>query len=102
MRHSIRSVHVARSRAELLTSIETEIEASAEHGPSGSPSVVFIFTGQGLQFSGMGKQLFETNDAFRQSILTSDRICQQLGCSSFLEIINKPDERISKYGTLQI
>lgn len=42
-----------------------------------SPSVTFLFTGQGAQYPGMGKALFETNPVFRRVLLQCDDILRQ-------------------------
>ena len=45
--------------------------------PSGSPSgLAFVFTGQGAQWPGMGKELFEEFSIFRQSIRHMDAVLQ--------------------------
>ncbi|KAF8151220.1 hypothetical protein K438DRAFT_1988215 [Mycena galopus ATCC 62051] len=42
--------------------------------PRKQPSVVFVFSGQGPQYLDMGRQLFATFPAFRQSVIESDKI----------------------------
>jgi len=47
-----------------------------------APRVAFLFTGQGAQYWGMGRELFETDDTFRQSLLECDEhLAPKLGCS---------------------
>jgi acyl transferase domain-containing protein/NADPH:quinone reductase-like Zn-dependent oxidoreductase/NAD(P)-dependent dehydrogenase (short-subunit alcohol dehydrogenase family) len=43
-------------------------------------SLVFVFTGQGAQWPGMGQQLLD-NAVFRRSVETSQRHLQDLGCN---------------------
>ena len=38
------------------------------------PGVVFLFTGQGSQYAGMGQQLYETQPAFREAIERCERL----------------------------
>lgn len=49
---------------------------------SETPRVAFLFTGQGAQYWGMGRELFETDTAFRQSLVECDaQLAPKLGCS---------------------
>lgn len=42
------------------------------------PSVVFVCTGQGAQWAGMGKSLIEQSDCFRDSIREMDKVLQNI------------------------
>lgn len=44
----------------------------------GSPSIAMIFTGQGSQWQGMGKELMERSDSFRADIKEMDAILHGL------------------------
>ncbi|KAJ5532159.1 fatty acid synthase S-acetyltransferase [Penicillium frequentans] len=49
------------------------------HSPIQKPqSMIFVFPGQGSQWPGMGKRLFETFSCFREAIRTMDRVLQSL------------------------
>ncbi|SFD21548.1 bacillaene synthase trans-acting acyltransferase [Chitinophaga sp. CF118] len=51
--------------------------------------IVYLFSGQGSHYRGMGRQLFEHNPVFRQSLLQSDLfVQQQLGRSLVDELYN--------------
>lgn len=52
------------------------------------PKVVFVFTGQGSFYAGVGKQLFESISQFRSDILRFDSIAQREGFPSFLSVID--------------
>ena len=52
--------------------------------PKDSPPVVFVFTGQGPQHLRMGKALFSTYPAFRDSILELDAIYERVTGSSLI------------------
>lgn len=46
------------------------------------PRIAFLFTGQGSQYWGMGRDLFESDVAFRRTMLDcSERLAPLLGCS---------------------
>ncbi|KAI1205339.1 putative polyketide synthase [Annulohypoxylon truncatum] len=84
-RHSWRTFTVAASIPHLirqLTVIQTPIVSSPKR------NAAFIFTGQGAQWVGMGKELLSYS-VFRDSIFEADRFLQTIGCfwmaSSLLE-----------------
>ncbi|MBD3266046.1 acyltransferase domain-containing protein, partial [bacterium] len=43
------------------------------HGPSAKPKIAFAFTGQGSQYVGMGKELYESSPVFREAMDACDR-----------------------------
>jgi naphtho-gamma-pyrone polyketide synthase len=52
------------------------------------PKVVFVFTGQGSLYNGIGKELFETVSQFRADLLRFDGIAQRQGFQSFLPLVD--------------
>jgi epothilone polyketide synthase A len=68
--HFVRRVGlVARNRAELLSklaAIEGRDEKTAEPGVVGK--LAFLFTGQGSQLAGMGKDLYSSSETFREGL----------------------------------
>ncbi|MGW7086697.1 type I polyketide synthase [Streptomyces sp. NPDC054871] len=75
-----RAVPVARDRAELLASLEALADGRyrpglATSGPRPAGPVVFMFTGQGSQRTGMGRELYEAHPVYARSF---DEICALL------------------------
>lgn len=64
---------------ETIPTLESVREESLE-----MPKMGFVFTGQSEVDPDMGKELFSTSPSFRDSILKSERICQQLGFPSVI------------------
>ncbi|KAI9660552.1 MAG: Type I Iterative PKS [Bathelium mastoideum] len=98
MHHIYRDAYVATSIAELLPQLEqpTLLPAAkpVESGPA--PSVVFVFTGQGSQHTGMGGTLYRTSATFRRLLDSYQRLCdaQGLACQ-FLDTIRGSEDAIS-------
>lgn len=53
-----------------------------------APGVGFVFTGQGAQYAGMGKEMFEHNSQFRANIEHLDRIGQSQGFPSIMPLVD--------------
>lgn len=94
--HVFRTAYTAQSTKDLAGLLYQDLQLSKEPPRiEDKPSVVFTFTGQGSQYPGMGRELYETSATFRQSILEFDAICVHQGLPSFLPLItNKgPDDK---------
>ncbi|MCU0285194.1 MAG: aminotransferase class III-fold pyridoxal phosphate-dependent enzyme, partial [Acidobacteria bacterium] len=49
--------------------------------------VVFLFTGQGSQYIGMARELFESNRVFKLELETCDGLFRELGSASIIELL---------------
>jgi len=72
--HRYRVAVVAASAAEAVTKLDTlaatfTVDApAADEAPPRTPRIAFLFTGQGSQYGGMGRTLYDTQSAFRAAI----------------------------------
>lgn len=55
--------------------VETSPTAKA---PTPGPEVIMVFSGQGAQWPGMGRQLFESDKDFKNDILEMNRLLKSL------------------------
>ncbi|PCG98961.1 Acyl transferase/acyl hydrolase/lysophospholipase [Penicillium occitanis (nom. inval.)] len=75
--------------------------AAAQRGPQ-KKSLVWVFSGQGSQYPGMGSELFHTNATFRNSIRSMQRICDAQGLPSFEDLISDRDVAVTQKTTVQV
>ncbi|MBU6352149.1 MAG: type I polyketide synthase, partial [Chloroflexi bacterium] len=72
--HPYRLAVVASGQKEATAQLEACLVKPAATGiqvnatPEIAPAVAFLFTGQGAQYSGMGRELYETQPMFRQAV----------------------------------
>ncbi|MGC1508999.1 type I polyketide synthase [Ketobacter sp.] len=66
--------------------------SAAERSGSGNSKVVFIYTGMGPQWHGMGRELFHENEIFRTTLLEADRVFQSISGFSILEEMLRDEE----------
>ncbi|TLD11092.1 hypothetical protein PgNI_05168 [Pyricularia grisea] len=92
--HPIRSAYATTSVAELERQIEMDL-ASTPTSPQTNSSatrspVLFMFSGQGQLYAGMGADLYRDSPAFRDEMDKCIRICASFGFPSFDDILKDP------------
>ncbi|KAL4902087.1 hypothetical protein BDW74DRAFT_187059 [Aspergillus multicolor] len=60
------------------TQVSQEVPAFSTFSPAASPTTIFVFTGQGAQWPGMGKRLLSTYSQFADDIDCMDKALQAL------------------------
>lgn len=94
MHHQHRVMLTGSSTIEMCGQIEMALQDNAGvTRPKMGPKIVFTFTGQGAQFSGMGKQLLQHVAFFRKEMFRLDQICRSLGFSSMLSVIEAEEDQ---------
>jgi acyl transferase domain-containing protein len=64
-------------------------------------ATVFVFSGQGAMYAGMGQELMTTSTIFRDIILSCDRIIQRLDCPSIIDIISNKQDRMKTWNEVE-
>ena len=103
LHHVFRTAHAVGSTKELIGLITKDLAGSNEPSrANGKPSIAFAFTGQGSQYPGMGKQLFDTCASFRENILAFNSNCLRQGLPPFLDMIIDSKSDTTKMTPTQI
>lgn len=106
LHHFLRFSWTVSSTRQLITQLERD-NASRIDGDKASaaekPPVVFVFTGQGSHYVGMGFELYRTNSIFREVVDLCVRLCTEQGFPPFLELItgDRDDIDLSRMDTVQ-
>ncbi|KAI4254023.1 MAG: hypothetical protein LQ352_003346 [Teloschistes flavicans] len=85
-----------------VSEIEVQLTEALSRGdgmnrPKSKPQLVLAFTGQGSQYLGMGKQLYEAFSDFRKNIQRFDQLARKQGFPSFQHIITTADGNIDEF-----
>ncbi|KAL8677817.1 MAG: hypothetical protein Q9186_005797 [Xanthomendoza sp. 1 TL-2023] len=102
--HHMHRVMLAGSRTEeLCKQIETAIQdGTGMKRPKSTPKIVFTFTGNGAQYPGMGKQLYDNFSRFRNEIRKLDQIGQGLGFPSVVPVIQSQEKDIGIFAPVLV
>ena len=98
MHHPIRFACTASTVQELIAKLG---EDPANATPARGSPVVFVFSGQGSHYAGMGNVLYATCPAFREVVNLCVNICAQHRFPPFLDIITDNDVDMSTKNTIQ-
>lgn len=92
--HALRGFVVAADRAEAVRKLRT-LEPTASR--AAKPGVVFVYTGMGPQWWGMGRELFHEERRFAEVIVACDEVLARYGISMADELVkNEHDSRLTK------
>lgn len=79
------------SLQELMLKLENLQPETLEPNHALGP-IVFVFSGQGSLYTGMGRGLFEQSPRFRQTMLHCDAVVRDLGFASFMPFIQSASD----------
>ena len=83
------AVNDAAQLATQLKTLQDSVNATTHNPiPLALPQVAFAFTGQGSQYTAMGKKLYETSRSFRQDLEEFNEIAIRQGLPSFLSLVD--------------
>lgn len=63
---------------------------------------VFLFTGQGSHYAGMGAELFRECHQFREALMSYQDMATMIGLPYFIDMISDPDVDLSRQSTVKV
>lgn len=103
MHHPFRFACTVASIQDLTTKLEAS-DTTSSPSSSSQPPIVFVFTGQGSHYVGMGAELYCTSPVFRETVDLCVAICDGNGFPPFLDMITGDgvDESIKDAAQIQL
>ncbi|KAL4960754.1 uncharacterized protein BDV14DRAFT_181842 [Aspergillus stella-maris] len=102
MHHPIRFALTASTTQEAISKLESEIQRGNSSSAVRDMPVVFVFTGQGSHYAGMGAELYRTSPVFRERVDLCASICAGNGFPHFLDIIIDDGVDVSAKNAAQV
>ncbi|KAK3689343.1 hypothetical protein B0T22DRAFT_461331 [Podospora appendiculata] len=101
MQHPFRFATTASSIQDLVSKLEAP-DATSSPSPSSQPPIVFVYTGQGSHYAGMGAELYRTSPVFRETVDLAVAISGSHDFPPFLDIITNDQVDVSTKDAAQI
>ena len=98
--------HRVALAADSAAKMRVSLSAVADGAPTGlwdrrSPRIAFLFTGQGSQYVGMGRQLYETQPVFREALQECQEILRGELSQPLLSVLYPRDGEVSPINETQ-
>ena len=88
MHQIVRKAYVACSINEITRFLRADMAKEATSQPRNATTPrILVFTGQGSQYAGMGKELYQQSTAFRAVLLTYQDMAENQGLPPFIDLI---------------
>ena len=103
--HPFRFAVAASTSQKVISELEAEIERAATGSTgakSASADAVFVFTGQGSHYAGMGAELYRTSPIFRRTVDLCVSLCASYKFPPFLDIITDSAGDVASKDSAQI
>lgn len=100
IQHPLRISVVASDLSHIGVSLESSIRDDYE-APEKPSNLVFVFTGQGVVYTSLGRDLFESSSYYRSSIMRLNNVANDYGFPSFLPAVDGTCHDISSLSATQ-
>ncbi|KAJ4315567.1 Non-reducing polyketide synthase Dhc5 [Neodidymelliopsis sp. IMI 364377] len=102
MHHPIRSAFTASTTEAAIKMLEAETARNDIPSIPKTAPVIFVFSGQGSDYAGMGAELYRTSFVFRERVDLCVAVCSANKFPGFLDIITDIGVDMSKKNAVQV
>jgi iterative type I PKS product template protein len=102
MHEVLRVAYAGQTTKDIMISLrESLAKGTASTIKKPKPScIAFMFTGQGSQYAGMGRQYYAQSSTFRELLQTYQTICEHQGLPRFLHVISDTNADMAHLSTV--